>query len=96
LIDISNQMLEDSAFDMEGEIRREATEQKKQPPTHRQEVLARKSPASLGTVALHSRAARPNLNSIVRAVASIYGAVCGLLLSVIIRWGLALELSNEP
>ena len=27
LIDISNQMLEDSAFDMEGEIRGEATEQ---------------------------------------------------------------------
>jgi hypothetical protein len=27
LIDISNQMLEDSAFDMEGEIRDEATEQ---------------------------------------------------------------------
>jgi len=27
LIDISNQMLEDSAFDMEGEIRSEATEQ---------------------------------------------------------------------
>jgi HK97 family phage major capsid protein len=27
LIDISNQMLEDSAFDMEGEVRGEATEQ---------------------------------------------------------------------
>ncbi len=27
LIDISNQMVEDSAFDMEGEIRGEATEQ---------------------------------------------------------------------
>jgi HK97 family phage major capsid protein len=27
LIDVSNQMLEDSAFDMEGEIRGEATEQ---------------------------------------------------------------------
>ena len=27
LIDISNQMLEDSAFDMEGQIRGEATEQ---------------------------------------------------------------------
>ncbi len=59
LIDISNQMLEDSAFDMEGEIRGEATEQ----------LLSRKAPKSAAPSGpARSRAASRKLRALAQGI----------------------------